>query len=89
MTASTDVGGLEAVSTVDRVPSLTGVRALAAMLVVGTSGLVTPAAGLPAAAKRAGATVVVVNPNESELDDVADHLIRGPAAAVLPSLFPS
>ncbi|MCE2970064.1 MAG: NAD-dependent deacylase [Burkholderiales bacterium] len=60
-----------------------------AMLVVGTSGLVTPAAGLPAAAKRAGATVVVVNPNESELDDVADHLIRGPAAAVLPSLFPS
>jgi NAD-dependent deacetylase len=59
------------------------------MLVVGTSGLVTPAAGLPAAAKRAGATVVVVNPNESELDDLADHLIRGPAAAVLPRLFPS
>jgi peptidoglycan/LPS O-acetylase OafA/YrhL len=41
MTASTDVGGLEAVSTVDRVPSLTGVRALAAMLVVGTHAAYT------------------------------------------------
>jgi peptidoglycan/LPS O-acetylase OafA/YrhL len=38
MTASSDVdqGGLEAVSRVDRVPSLTGIRALAALLVVGT-----------------------------------------------------
>ncbi|MFN7570447.1 MAG: SIR2 family NAD-dependent protein deacylase [Betaproteobacteria bacterium] len=60
-----------------------------AMLVVGTSGHVYPAAGLPAAAKRAGAVVVVVNPNESELDDLADHLIRGPAAAVLPRLLAS
>lgn len=58
-----------------------------AMLVAGTSGLVYPAAGLPAAAKRAGAAVVVVNPNESELDQLADHLIRGPAAEVLPRLF--
>ena len=43
MTASNDVdqGGLEAVSTVDRVPSLTGVRALAAMLVVGTHAAYT------------------------------------------------
>ena len=58
------------------------------LLVVGTSGLVHPAAGLPAATKRAGAAVVVVNPNESELDERADHLIRGPAAEVLPLLFP-
>ncbi|WP_313675765.1 acyltransferase [Mycolicibacterium sp.] len=36
-----DQGGLEAVSTVDRVPSLTGVRALAAMLVVGTHAAYT------------------------------------------------
>jgi hypothetical protein len=33
--------------------------------------------------------VVVLNPNESELDDLADHLLRGPAAAVLPRLFPA
>ena len=43
MTAPNDVdqGGLEAVSTVDRIPSLTGVRALAAMLVVGTHAAYT------------------------------------------------
>ena len=36
-----DQGGLEAVSRVDRVPSLTGIRALAAMLVVGTHAAYT------------------------------------------------
>ena len=43
MTASTEVdqGGLEAVSTVDRVPSLTGVRALAALLVIATHAAYT------------------------------------------------
>ena len=43
MTASSDLdqGGLEAVSRVDRVPSLTGVRALAAILVVATHAAYT------------------------------------------------
>ncbi len=43
MTVSTDVdqGGLEAVSGVDRVPSLTGIRAVAALLVVGTHAAYT------------------------------------------------
>lgn len=43
MTASSDVdqGGLEAVSTVDRIPSLTGIRALAALLVLGTHAAYT------------------------------------------------
>lgn len=43
MTASSDVdqGGLEAVSTVDRIPSLTGIRAVAALLVVGTHAAYT------------------------------------------------
>ena len=42
-TASGDVdqGGLEAVPTVDRIPALTGVRALAALLVVGTHAAYT------------------------------------------------
>ena len=39
--AAVDQGGLEAVSSVDRVPSLTGVRALAALLVVGTHAAYT------------------------------------------------
>ena len=43
MTASSEVdqGGLEQISTVDRVASLTGVRALAALLVLGTHAAYT------------------------------------------------
>jgi NAD-dependent deacetylase len=58
-----------------------------AVLVVGTSGLVYPAAGLPALARASGASVVIVNPNESDLDGLADHVLRSPAAQALPALF--
>lgn len=57
------------------------------MLVVGTSGLVYPAAGLPAVARRAGARVVILNPEPTELDGQADAVVRGPAAEVLPALW--
>jgi NAD-dependent deacetylase len=57
------------------------------MLVVGTSGLVYPAAGLPAAARRAGARVIIVNPHPTELDGHADSVVRGPAAEILPTLL--
>lgn len=57
-----------------------------AMLVVGTSGLVHPAAGLPARARAAGALVVQVNPQPTELDAVCHHHLRGTAAQVLPGL---
>ncbi|MGZ8255876.1 MAG: SIR2 family NAD-dependent protein deacylase [Burkholderiaceae bacterium] len=57
------------------------------MLVVGTSGLVHPAAGLPAEARRAGAAVITVNPEATELDSLATACIRGRAAEVLPALL--
>lgn len=57
------------------------------MLVVGTSGLVFPAAGLPMVARRAGATVVIVNPATSEIDDCAHLIVRGTAAESLPRLL--
>ena len=57
------------------------------MLVVGTSGQVWPAAGLAARARRAGAKVIVVNPEATALDDEADALLRGPSATVLPRLL--
>jgi NAD-dependent deacetylase len=56
-------------------------------LVVGTSGAVWPAAGLALTARRAGAKVVIVNPHASEIDDAAHHLLRGPAAVLLPALL--
>ena len=57
------------------------------MLVVGTSGQVWPAAGLAGSARRAGARVIVVNPDATALDDEADALLRGPSASVLPRLL--
>ena len=59
----------------------------ALMLVVGTSGQVWPAAGLAGSARRAGAKVIVVNPEATALDDEADALLRGPSASVLPRLL--
>ncbi|MGC8973091.1 MAG: NAD-dependent protein deacetylase [Thermoproteus sp.] len=56
------------------------------MLVVGTSGVVYPAAYIPRIAKRNGAVVAVVDPGETALDDIADFKIRGRAAEVLPRL---
>jgi NAD-dependent deacetylase len=57
------------------------------MLVVGTSGAVWPAAGLAGLARRAGATVVIVNPEPSEIDAEAALRLRGRAAELLPRLL--
>ncbi|MGV3573379.1 MAG: SIR2 family NAD-dependent protein deacylase [Ramlibacter sp.] len=54
------------------------------MLVVGTSGVVYPAAGL---ARATRGRVVVVNPEASELDDAADAVLRAPSAVLLPRLL--
>lgn len=55
-------------------------------LVVGTSGLVQPAASLPFIAKQAGAKVIEVNPNRTELTDSCDLFLAGPSGTVLPQL---
>lgn len=55
-------------------------------LVVGTSAIVYPAAGLPAAARRAGAYLVEVNPEPTPLSEICDATFRGPAGEVLPRL---
>ena len=57
------------------------------MLVVGTSGAVWPAAGLATLARTAGAKVLIVNPQPSEIDHEAHGVLRGTAAAVLPPLL--
>jgi NAD-dependent deacetylase len=54
------------------------------MLVVGTSGVVYPAAGL---ARGTRGRVVIVNPEPTELDDAADAVLAGTAAALLPPLL--
>jgi NAD-dependent deacetylase len=56
-------------------------------VVVGTSGVVYPAAGLPSIARGAGAAVVEINPEPTDLTDQVDHSWRVTAAAGLPSLI--
>lgn len=57
------------------------------MLVVGTSGVVYPAAGLAHLARQAGARVVALNPEPTELDEVAHLRLAGPSAQLLPPLL--
>jgi NAD-dependent deacetylase len=45
-------------------------------VVLGSSLVVFPAAGLPIAAKRAGATLVIANREPTELDPIADLVLR-------------
>ena len=54
------------------------------MLVVGTSGVVYPAAGL---ARSTRGRVVIVNPEPTDLDDAADAVLAGTAARLLPELL--
>ncbi len=53
---------------------------------VGTSALVQPAASLPLAAKRAGAVLVEINPDETPITQYADFVFQGASGAVLPEL---
>lgn len=55
-------------------------------LSVGTSAVVQPAASLPIIAKRAGAYVIEINPEETALSIVADCWLPGKAGEVLPEL---
>jgi NAD-dependent deacetylase len=56
-------------------------------LVVGTSSLVYPAAGLPELAQKSGAVLIEVNPEPTALTEAYDVSIRGKAGEVLPLLF--
>lgn len=58
-----------------------------AMLVVGTSGSVQPAASLPFAAAARSALVVDVNPERDEIARVAEIFLQGPVGVVLPRLI--
>jgi NAD-dependent deacetylase len=60
----------------------------AVLLVVGTSAVVYPAAGLARLAKSAGAIVVEINVAETPVSELADYSFRAPAAELLPLLVP-
>ncbi len=59
------------------------------MLVVGTSAVVYPAAGLVPLAKSSGAKVIEVNLEETSFSAGLDKSFRGRAGEILPALVPS
>ena len=58
------------------------------VLIVGTSGIVQPAASLPYYAKRWGhAYLIDVNPERDEIAPICDLFLQGPAGVVLPQVL--
>ena len=56
------------------------------VVVIGSSGLVQPAASLPMIGRDAGAKIIEINPSATELSQTADVYIASTAAVALPSL---
>jgi NAD-dependent deacetylase len=67
----------------------TAARTAELFLVIGTSAVVYPAAGLVALAKSAGAKVVEINIAETPVSGIVDASLRGAAAELLPALVAS
>jgi NAD-dependent deacetylase len=59
------------------------------LLAVGTTLAVYPAAGMVPIAKRAGARIVIVNAEPTDMDRLADAVLRASIGAVLPQLLPA
>ena len=57
------------------------------VLVIGTSAVVYPAAGIPTSAKQSGAKIVEINMEPTPLTGyISDYLIQGAAGTILPEI---
>ena len=56
-------------------------------LVIGTSAVVHPAAGLIPYARQAGAKVIEINPEPTAATSIVDCALQGPAGEILPQLI--
>ncbi len=77
----------EALSTAVWRAAETAARSCDLLLVIGTSALVYPAAGLAHLAKSSGARVVEINVAETPLSREIDEFILGPSGELLPQLI--
>ena len=59
------------------------------LLAIGSTLSVYPIAGVVPVAKRAGARVVILNAEPTEMDDIADAVLRGSISEILPRLVAS
>lgn len=62
-------------------------RSADVMMVIGTSGLVTPAATLPAIARQSGAHIIEINPVDSAITRIAHIKLTGPSGEILPQIL--
>lgn len=62
-------------------------RSCEVLLVIGTSGVVYPAAGLVMLAKSAGARIIIVNTEPSGASELADVELLGRAGEIIPRLL--
>ncbi len=56
------------------------------MLLIGTSAIVYPAAGLPLMVKRKGGALIEINPRPSELSHLCEVCIKAPSGEILPMI---
>ena len=59
------------------------------LLAIGTTLGVYPIASMVPVAKSAGARIVIVNGDATEMDELADAVLRGSISEILPSLVPT
>lgn len=63
------------------------IESCSALLIIGTSGVVHPAAGLPMLAAEMGTPIIEVNPEPSALTPLATVHLEATAATVLPAII--
>jgi NAD-dependent deacetylase len=58
------------------------------LLIIGTSGVVYPAAEIPFTAKSKGATIIEINVEVTPFtSSIADHFLKGTASEILPRIL--
>lgn len=62
-------------------------RRVECLIVVGTSAMVYPAAGLISLTQESSGKIIVINKEDSPASDLADFNLRGPSGELLPALF--
>jgi NAD-dependent deacetylase len=77
----------ESLSAVDLSRCAAALRSCDVLLVIGTSGVVYPAAGFASVAKEAGAFVAEINPDPSPHSSTVDVSLKGRAKEIVPLLL--
>jgi NAD-dependent deacetylase len=67
--------------------SFNAAQACDVLFVIGTSGIVQPAASIPIVAKQNGAFLIEVNLEQTPYTELADHSFLGKAGEILPELW--